>query len=84
VSNKLLKGTGDGSNIVNPFAKKVLLIEATDDGQTKVDSPLPPDAVCKILSSIIIDLQFKYTMAAIQQSQKESLLQQVGEQQVRN
>jgi hypothetical protein len=82
MSSKLVKGNGGA--IVNPFAKKILSIEATDDGQTKIESPLPPDEVCKILSNLIIDLQFKYMMAAIQQSQKESLLQQVGEQQVRN
>jgi len=82
MSSKLIKGNGDGS-IVNPFAKKVLTIEATDDGQTSINSPLPPDAVCKILSNIIVDLQFKYMNALVQQAQ-QSQLQQGPNEQTRN
>lgn len=71
MSSKLVKGTGNGGGIVNPFAKKILTIDVTDDGQTNISSPLPPDEVCKILANIMIDLQFRYITAAIDQAQKQ-------------
>lgn len=66
-----VKGIHD-SRIVNPMAKVIVSLEVTDDGQTRLHSSLPPDALVKLLLSTSVDVIFGYVDSLVEEKVKKS------------
>lgn len=58
MSSKLIK---NGSGIINPFSKPVMVVTIDDRLQATIETKLPPNEVAKILMSTAVDLMFSYT-----------------------
>lgn len=51
---------GNNSAIVNPFALTILTLKINDQGQTHIDTQLPPKETVKALANLVVDLTFQY------------------------
>jgi hypothetical protein len=56
MSNRLVK---EFPRIQNPNEQQVLELKCFNTGRVQLNSPLPPDAVCKLLVNLAIDLIFQ-------------------------
>ena len=55
-----MKGINNNSAIVNPFAQPILTLTIDDQGNTKMDTQLPAEAVVKIVTQAMLGTMFAY------------------------